>query len=278
MTFEDHSALEVVPLSERADAQKYPYYSTEPIPVYPHTGPDTYKETIHTPVHGQSQAQTICGLRRKTLWILLGVAIVVIMGAVGGGIGGTLASRSSNKSSNVPATNPKPPSESQSSSANAIASSSVAPSPISSTASITTTSLVGPTSIILRDCPSSNNSIYSVTTGDTVMQFRKVCELSYLNANGFDSSVASVTQTLDECINRCAAYNISNRTQIEQGENRICNSVCWRNRFDSKNEWTGGQCYGYTTQNITENGESVWRYRRPAETRCDSAALMNQEY
>ncbi|KAF2846093.1 hypothetical protein T440DRAFT_472093 [Plenodomus tracheiphilus IPT5] len=278
MAFGDHSGLEVVPQSERAEAQKYPYYSPESIPAHPNITTDTHKETYQTAVHEQNHARTICGIRRKTFWIVLAVAIVVVVGAVGGGVGGALASRSSNNTGNVPSTDPKRPSESHYSSADTIASSSATPSPTSSTASITTTTLVGPTSTILRDCPSSNNSIYSVTAGDTIMQFRKVCELSYLNINGIDNSVGGVTQTLNECINRCAAYNISNRTQIEQGENRICNSVCWRNTFDSRNDWAGGQCFGFTTQNTTSNGESVWRYRTPAETRCDSAALMNQEY
>lgn len=110
------------------------------------------------------------------------------------------------------------------------------------------------------------------------MQFRKTCERSYLNANGDDFAYARVTLDLNECINLCAAYNINNRDQIQQGKNRICNSVCWRNSFGAKNDETGGQCYGYTTQNVTSNGESAWRYRIPVETKCDGAALMNQEF
>jgi hypothetical protein len=113
--------------------------------------------------------------------------------------------------------------------------------------------------------------------GATSQQYRKVCNLSYLNVNGNDNVVGGVTKTLDECINECAIYNMNNRTQIQAGTNRICNSVCWRNTYDKANDWAGGQCFGFTTQNTTVDGESVWRYRQPAETICDSAALINQD-
>ena len=110
------------------------------------------------------------------------------------------------------------------------------------------------------------------------MLFRKVCSNSFLNGNGISNVVGGVTTSLDDCINRCAAYNISNRTRIEEGTDRICNAVCWRNTFDSTNDWAGGQCFGFTTLNTTRGGQSVFRYSAPAEIICDSAALMNQEY
>ncbi|KAI8938334.1 hypothetical protein NX059_005985 [Plenodomus lindquistii] len=278
MASEYHAGLEFVPQPGHADTEKYPYYSTEP-PVDPHAATDAQQQTYQqATVHGKAHAPAICGLKRRTFWVILGVAIVVVVSAVGGGVGGALASHSSNKSSNVPSINPEQTLVPHSPSVDAVASSSATPSPTSSAASVTTTTLVGPKSTILRDCPSSNNTIYSVTTGDTIMQFRKACEVSYLNANGMANSVGGVTKTMDDCINLCAAYNISNRTQIAQGKNRVCNSICWRNTFDSRNDWAGGQCFGFTTQNTTSNGESVWRYNMPAETRCDSAALMNQEF
>lgn len=270
MALGGHSDLEVVPQAERADAQKYPYYSPEPIPIYPNAPTDTHKETWQGGVQEQDRPRKICGLKKRTFWIVLIVAIVVVAAAVGGGVGGALASRSSNSSSNT--------AQAGSQSSSGSASSSSTPTPTSTTASVTTTELVGPTSTILRDCPSSNDTIYSVVTGTSTMQFRKACEISFLNANGIDNSVGGVTSTLDECINRCAAYNISNRTRIEQGTDRICNSVCWRNTFDDRNDWAGGQCFGFTTLNTTSNGQSAWRFRTPIETRCDSAALMNQDY
>lgn len=230
-----HSDLEVVPQSENVDTQKYPYYSPEPILAHPNVASDTHKEAYQADVHEQkhTQAKTICGLRKKIFWILLVAAIVIVAGAVGGGVGGALASRSSSNKSTGAAV---------STSSSIVASSSTTPTPTSSQTSttITTTSVIGPSSTILRDCPSSNNSIYSVTTGATVMQFRKACELSYQNANGFAFSVARVVQSLDDCINICAAYNINNQTQIQAGTDRICNAVCWRNTFDSRNDGAGG--------------------------------------
>lgn len=283
MPSDEHSDLEVVERSDPVNAPEYTYpYSTDPIATYVNHTSDTHKESLQqagcNDVRGEA---TICGLRRKIFWIIFAVAIVVVAGAIGGGVGGALASRSS-RTSNNPSTNTERLSDSHTTSADAaksqniIGSSSVQPSPTLSTTSITATSVVGPTATIIRDCPSSNNSVYSVTTGKAVMQFRKTCEMSYLNVNGDDFSYARVVSTLNECIDLCAAYNINSRDQIQLGKDRICNAVCWRNTF--KNNETGGQCYGYTTQNVTTDGKSTWRYGIPPETKCDGAALMNQEF
>lgn len=68
------------------------------------------KEVVHTSTSGQGMKvdyagagwtkpePLICGMRKRTFWIVLVVAIVVIVGAVGGGVGGALAGKSSNKS------------------------------------------------------------------------------------------------------------------------------------------------------------------------------------
>lgn len=40
----------------------------------------------------------ICGLARRTFWILLVVAIVIVAAAVGGGVGGSIAAKNANKS------------------------------------------------------------------------------------------------------------------------------------------------------------------------------------
>ncbi|CBY02126.1 hypothetical protein LEMA_P009130.1 [Plenodomus lingam JN3] len=160
MVFGDHSGLEVVPQSEHDDARKYPVM----------------------PGRCSGAETDIKGMRIKKEDV--GVAIIVVVGAGGGGVGGALASRSSNITSSIPSTDPQSPFKSPSASDDAIPSLSATSSPTTSTASVSTTLVAGPTSTLLRDCPSSNNSINSVTAGDSVMKFRKVCELSYLNANG----------------------------------------------------------------------------------------------
>lgn len=276
MTAEPVSGLEVVPQPEQVDSHKYPYYSPEPIPAQPQGWTDTNKIAYESAVYEDAKPATICGLRKRTFWIVVVVAIVIIAAAVGGGVGGALGSnKSSNKASSDNTATNTVTLQSQS---DVQSSSTTSPTPTSSSPPITTTTIVGPTATILRDCPSSNNSVYSVSTGSTSQQFRKVCNLSFVNINGIASVVNGVVKTLDDCINACALYNANNRTQIAAGTNPICNSVCWRNTFDKTNDWEGGRCFGFTTQNITSNGESTWRYRLPAEKICDSAALMNQDF
>jgi hypothetical protein len=261
-----HSDLEVVPKAEAPEAQKYAYYAPDPSPA-PYT--DTHKVAYHTNVHELEQGRTICGLQKRTFCIVAIVAMIAVV-AVGGAVGGALATKSSSKNADAKdatAARPSPQSE---------APISITPTPTSaeSSTTITTTSIVGPSSTIFRDCPSSNGSLYDVTLGDTKMSFRKACEISYVNSNGIDSAYGKPVKSLNECIDLCAAFNINNRTQIAAGTSRICNAVCWRNTFDKINDWTGGMCFGFTSQ----NSSGMFRYKLPAETRCDSAALINQAY
>lgn len=278
MSRNEHSDLEVVPESERPEQQKYAYYSPEPI-IPASYGEDTHKIPYTQAVHEQDQPRTICGIRKRTFWIVLIVAIIVIVAAVGGGVGGALANRSSSTSQASSQSQSPAPSGAKST---APASLSTTPTPTSSetTASLSTSTIAGPTSTILRDCPSSNDTLYTTNFGSSKMQFRKACEISFTGAPGQKDSLATPVASLDECINLCAAYNIQNRTEIENrtGRSGICNAVCWRNTFDSINDWPGGMCFGFTTLNTTRDGESAWKFTLPAETRCDSAALINQDY
>lgn len=266
-----HSDLEVVPNQDALENQKHAYYASAPEPYQPND--DTDKVVYNTDIDEQPQPQqkTICGLRKKTFWILVIVAIVVVAAAIGGGVGGALATKSSKDrgADSAGAAQPSATPDSQSSS-------STTPTPTSAQSStiVSTTSIVGPSSTILRDCPSSNYTLYDVTLGNTKMSFRKACDISFLNANGIDSVVGRPVASLNDCINACALYNVNNMTQIQQGTSRICNSVCWRNTFDKVNDWPGGMCFGFTSQ----NSSGTFRYRMPPETRCDSAALINQEF
>lgn len=276
MATNPHSDLEVV----SQDTHKYPYYSPDPIPAYPSTGTDTNKIAYVTYEDQTPNTNTICGLRKRTIWIAVIAAVVVVAAAIGGGVGGALASR---KSSNA-TTSPDSSSTSAAQSTPGVSSSAQNPTasstPTSSTPSLSTATLTGPTSsplsTILRDCPSSNNTVYTVAYGSTTQQYRKLCSNAYLNVNGVDNVIGVVVASLDECINRCTAYNINNQTDIEAGRDRICNAVCWRNTFDEANDWPGGMCFGYTTQNTTVEGGTAFRVGSKAERICDSAALMNQ--
>jgi hypothetical protein len=106
------------------------------------------------------------------------------------------------------------------------------------------------------------------------MTFRKECEISIANANVNGNVVVQVVPSLNACIDLCAAYNINNRTRIAAGRDKVCNAVCWRNTYDKINDWAGGMCFGYATL----NSSGTFRYTLPAETRCDSAGMINQPF
>jgi hypothetical protein len=261
-----HSDLEVVPHAGALEAEKCAYYTGDAPEAYRFPDDDTHKVAYGTYTNEQSSNYMICGLRQRTFWIAVIVGIIVVAAAVGGGVGGTLSSKSSRNSTS----SLNDAAQSQPKSA------SIVPTPTSAEPSttVTTTSIVGPSSTLLRDCPSSNSTLYDVTLGDTTMSFRKACSNSLLNANGIDNAFGRPVASLNECINLCAAYNVNNKTQIQRGSSRICNAVCWRNTFDKINDWPGGMCFGFASQ----NSSGLFRYKTPDETRCDSAALINQVY
>ncbi|KAJ4988913.1 hypothetical protein SVAN01_05537 [Stagonosporopsis vannaccii] len=287
MVSQPHSDLEVVAPSAN-DTHKYPYYAPDSDPKYPtpNPGSDTNKIAYESAVHEHKPPQTICGLRKRTFWILVGVAIVVVAAAVGGGVGGALASRSSSNattsSSSSDDSSNNAAQTTQSSAQPSAQSPSTSATPTSSTPApaLTTTTIVGPANspqpTLLRDCPSSNNTLYTVTYGSKSYQFRKLCNDAYLNINGVTAPVQGVFSTLDECIDKCASYNRNNATAIAAGRDPICNSVCWRNTFDGRNDWEGGHCFGFTTGNTTVGGETQFRVTGTGDI-CDSAALINQE-
>lgn len=79
------------------DNQGLQYYARPPEPTNP---PITYlKEDTAVEDHSAGRDGRICGLARRTFWIVLVVvAIVIVAAAVGGGVGGSMASKKSNKS------------------------------------------------------------------------------------------------------------------------------------------------------------------------------------
>jgi hypothetical protein len=258
-----YSGLEVAPGSDYCGLEHYKIAISQ--------DQDSYKifnDQTQTPIRPR-----FWGVSPRTFWVAITiVTVVVVAAAVGGGVGGTLlqkrkiaASSSNTSTQNARTTTP-------------LATSSVpsAPSigPIStsatSTVALTTTQIPGPTTTLLSDCPSSNNTLYTVDIGSG-MSFRKICGLSYLNTNGIAAVVNSPVTSLDDCINLCAMYNLQNQTEIAHGTSHVCNAVCWRNTFNDGDEFPG-QCFGYTTQN-SSNAFVV-----EAEAICDSAAWINQSF
>ncbi|KUJ11646.1 uncharacterized protein LY89DRAFT_710127 [Mollisia scopiformis] len=199
----------------------------------------------------------------QTFWILAGViGIVVVAAAVGGGVGGSLGSKSTNTKNAASTSTAQIASTSSSSTPSSLSSST-------STIPLSTSTITGgsPEYTLLSDCPSSNNTFYTVNVGQE-MSFRKICGAAYLNAINGGDVVNVRTLSLDDCIVECATYNFQNKTAIAAGNNNVCNSVCWRNTFT--NDDFPGQCFGFTTQNSSST------FVVQNETICDSAAWIDQ--
>ncbi|TVY16318.1 hypothetical protein LARI1_G006596 [Lachnellula arida] len=262
-----------------------------------HLHSDNDNEARNSP---STQHRRVCGLALRTFWTIVAVGIVVVIGAaVGGSVGGSLASKSSsvaassspNLGSLVQASTTSAASSGQSTNSTipslTISESSMQPSTTfaassdqsttlttpsltSTQVALTTTQIIGPSYTLLRDCPSSNNTLYGITLGPTTMNFRKVCGRTYPNILGASNEnlVNQKTSSLDSCINLCASYNVKSASAIASGQSLVCNAVCWRNSLDHDDY--PGNCFGFTTQNSSS------AFVVDDEANCDSAAWIDQ--
>lgn len=242
-------------------------YTTKSSPTQAHLRPDNEARNSPSPQH-----RRVCGLAFRTFWTTAAVGVVVVIGAaVGGGIGGSLASKSS---SVAESSSPNLKSLVQTSTTSAASSGQSTNPTIASLTSTqvasTTSKIIGPSYTLLRDCPSSNNTLYGISLGSTTMNFRKVCGRSYRNIlmATNENSVNQKASSLDSCIDLCASYNVQNATAIASGQNLVCNAVCWRNSLD--NDTHPGYCFGFTTQNSSS------AFVVSDEAKCDSAAWIDQ--
>jgi hypothetical protein len=213
----------------------------------------------------------ICGLKAKTFYMVAAIiAIVIIAAAVGGGVGGSLAGKNNNATPADVSTSTSLQSSSTSSStplSSALTTSS--PTATTSEISITTSTAIGPSETLLIDCPSSNNTFYNPPSSTGL--WRKLCSSSYLNSNGINAWVNTGGVTsLNDCIALATSYNLVNATEIASGSSNIANAVCFRATIT--NDDFPGQCFGYTTTNSSGN------FVTTGDTRCDSAALINQSF
>lgn len=125
----------------------------------------------------------ICGLAPKKFWIIAGVLLLVVIGAaVGGGVGGSLSQKNSDKASTASSSSATPTAQGQTSSGSPTSSATTGPitSSPTNTPALTTTEVAGPSTTLLRDCPSSNNTLYTLNIG-TSMTYRKYCNKAFLN-------------------------------------------------------------------------------------------------
>ncbi|MCJ1472947.1 hypothetical protein MMC13_001596 [Lambiella insularis] len=257
---------------------KYPDQAPEPYTTYNPQAPQSY--TPYTPYHPQSSGPSlICGLRRRTFFIILAASTVVILAAaIGGGVGGSLSSKSSQSvtpvsapTSSAPLSSAAAASAGTSSSSSAISSAapSTTPTPTTSSApSLTTSTIVSATQTLLRDCPSSNDTIYTVTLGTAQQNFVKNCSMVWVaDKTTSDNFIVQQTVSLDDCVQLCAQFNINDHVS-SAGEPQTCNSVCWRNGFVGDD--SPGMCFGYAVP--IQNGVAPTEDDR----RCDSALWINQ--
>jgi hypothetical protein len=78
----------------------YEGLQVDPNGAYPQPGIEAEKFTHHYDVTDTTKVRKegICGLKRRTFFIVLIVAIVVVCGAVGGGVGGYFGTKGSSES------------------------------------------------------------------------------------------------------------------------------------------------------------------------------------
>jgi len=211
----------------------------------------------------------ICGLAARTFYIVVAIIVAIIVaGALGGGLGGGLSHRNDSSSDgkgtkSVPQSGSAPPST------------ITAPPSLSSLAPVTSVSeVIGPSMTLLRDCPASNNSVYSVSLGEHKQQFRKLCSAWFINDPN-KLVISKPTTDLNDCINLCASFNVENDTSPDLTHSP-CTGVCWRNRFIDDNHLDDdhpGYCFGFPRLGNTSDGFNI----DYTETRCDSAALITIE-
>ncbi|KAI4690363.1 hypothetical protein J4E81_007516 [Alternaria sp. BMP 2799] len=108
---------------------------------------------------------------------------------------------------------------------------------MSTTQTVSTTTILGPIyspqPTLLRDCPSANNTLRTVTHDNASYSFRKLCNGSYLNIRGVTAHVQGIVKSLDECIDRCVQHNQDNRADIQAGKDPLCNT-----RWSKPSNWT----------------------------------------
>lgn len=196
----------------------------------------------------------VCGLSRRIFWICIVVAAAIVV-AVALGVGLGLGLSKERSSANVSPQQMPTLSTSSTASSNAN---------LVFTAQVGTVN--GTSATLYRDCPSTNNSLYSVQYSSTTYEFRKLCNIrSPIHVQG-NNWVSQPTSSLNDCINLCAAWNQNNVTNSDAGN--VCSTVCWRHGFIN-DDWPG-QCFGFTTTNTSSGSDNI------PDDICDSAIWINQ--
>ncbi|KAG8158337.1 hypothetical protein KVR01_012098 [Diaporthe batatas] len=226
--------------------------------------------------YGQRERVRICGLTPRIFWVLAIVATLIIGAGVGGGIAGGLSRTHASSSTSTSTSTSSSPNGTAASGATFVTSAVlVASSTPTATDSIvgTKTAIYGPSGTVLyRDCPANSNAVY---TSDAMQSWvwRKYCDnTTFVSAKPGQQWINAFSNDLDGCIDMCVESNIERGSEIAAGYEDPCNAVCWRNGFE--NDDHPGQCFGFTTVNVTDKGG----FQFQDDWRCDSAGLISQNY
>lgn len=227
--------------------------------------------------YGQRRRDRICGLTPRMFWVLAIVTTLVIGAGVGGGIAGGLSrnhASSSSSSSDTAATSASLATSVILAATSAVTDPAATTTPTATDSILgTKTAIYGPSGTVLyRDCPANSNAVY---TSDAMQSWvwRKYCDNTTLvSANPDQQWINAFSNDLNGCIDMCVESNIDRGSEIAAGYESPCNAVCWRNGFEDIDH--PGQCYGYTTANVTEKGG----FQFQDDWRCDSAGLISQNY
>lgn len=216
------------------NANQWPHHSEEPPPGgYFADGqkaqhPEKAGDLPEVVPPGAGPKKRICGLASRLFWILFAVTAVIIVGAavgVGVGVGLSISNRSQSaqsSSESAASTSTTNPTSLGVVSTSVSASASASDTPTTTTAestSVTTTDVVGPSSTLFRDCPSSDKTLHDVTLGNDTYVFRKFCS-TVLVATG-DNVISTPMADLNSCINQCAKYNYNSASEIDSGESAV---------------------------------------------------------
>ncbi|MCJ1254739.1 hypothetical protein MMC24_002555 [Lignoscripta atroalba] len=248
----------------------HPHSGLEAYIPYPENkfGRVPYEGTLPHVLHENPPQKRTCGVRRRTFWLIAALLIIAVLAAaIGGGIGGSLAHRKNQNS----ASSPIAQSSSSASPAPLVTGASSSTSTILPTSSLqppqSTTTIVGPSTTLLRDCPSSNNTTYTVRLGAAVQEYRKACNTLFsTQKSNADNFVNMFTASLDDCIGQCAQWNV-NSHESSSGLAQTCNAVCWRNNLDNDHP---GSCFGYAVSESSDGSVA----NKP-DINCDSALWVN---
>ncbi|MCJ1359301.1 MAG: hypothetical protein MMC33_009302 [Icmadophila ericetorum] len=236
----------------------------------------------------------IFGLSIRILWLVVGLLGVLILAAIiGGAVGGT---RAKTKSTVIPSGTYSPssalgtaipqvtsslsPNQSSTPTTLSTAPAGVSTSPPTTTTNqqpISSTTEIGPDGTAIRDCPSSNNSIYTVPISgiSASEQFLKVCNTTFLTDNpdaATQNFVELAVDSLDDCIGACASWNQGNHIS-SSGLSQTCNVVCWRPYVSGSQ---GRLCFGYAASPRGGSVNDLGSYSTVTSDNCDSALWVNE--